>query len=63
MIKTILRKTRVFLRSENGPTTVEYAVLLMVIVLLFITAIQIIARESASSFNETANGINEVVGN
>ena len=61
MLKRLKAKTRRFLFNEDGPTTVEYAVLLMMLVLTFITAIQIIARESAASFNDTANGIYDVV--
>lgn len=62
MLKKIIRKTRRFLAREDGPTTVEYSVMLGVIVLGLITAIKIIGTESAASFNATANGLFDVVG-
>ncbi len=57
MIKSILRKLRRFLSGDDGPTTVEYAVMLMLIVLGCITAIQAIGEAASDGFNKTANGI------
>ena len=62
MIKNIWQYAGRFLRDEDGPTTVEYSVMLMVIVLGCVTAARIIGNVSNSSFQETASGINQVVG-
>ncbi|MCH7729717.1 MAG: Flp family type IVb pilin [Planctomycetes bacterium] len=58
MTRPILRELRRFLSREDGPTTVEYAVMLMLIVLGCITAIQVIGAAMSDEFNNVANGIN-----
>ena len=57
--RSILRKLRQFLFREDGPTTVEYAVMLMLIVLLCITGIQIIGATMSDDFNNVANAIDD----
>ena len=57
--RSILRKLRQFLFREDGPTTVEYAVMLMLIVLGCVTAIQVIGAAMSDEFNTVANGIND----
>lgn len=59
--KKLLRRVRRFLCREDGPTTVEYAVMLMLIVLGLITALQIIGNSSAGSFNATADGMSDAL--
>ena len=38
-MKAIIQKTRQFLASEDGPTAVEYAVMLALIIIVCLTAI------------------------
>ena len=47
--------TRRFLRSEDGPTAVEYAVMLALIVVVCLTAIQAIGTNANTTFNSVAN--------
>jgi pilus assembly protein Flp/PilA len=43
-----------FLASEDGPTAVEYAVMLSMIVVVCLTAISAIGTKTNTSFNKTA---------
>ncbi len=53
MLKTIVKKIRCFLTDEEGPTAVEYAVMLMMIVLVCMTAIQALGRNASESFEDS----------
>jgi pilus assembly protein Flp/PilA len=44
-----------FLVSEDGPTSVEYAVMLAMIVMVCITAIQAVGNNTSSKFQEAAD--------
>ena len=44
-----------FLKSEDGPTAVEYAVMLALIVIVCITAIQAVGGQSSAMFGEIAD--------
>lgn len=48
------QKVRKFLVSEDGPTAVEYAVMLALIVVVCLTAIQTIGTRANSTFNSVA---------
>jgi pilus assembly protein Flp/PilA len=56
--KTIVR----FLREEDGPTTVEYAMVLLLIFLGLLTAIISIGEATATSFQESGNSIEKAFG-
>ncbi len=56
-MKPLLKKVRRFLRSEDGPTAVEYAVMLSLIVLVCLNAISTIGSHAASVFSKVANSI------
>lgn len=43
-----------FLKSEDGPTAVEYAVMLALIVIVCLTAIQAIGTNANTTFNSVA---------
>ena len=43
-----------FLKSEDGPTAVEYAVMLALIVIVCLTAIQSIGTNAKSTFQKVA---------
>ena len=45
---------RRFLSSEDGPTAVEYAVMLALIVIVCLTAIQAIGTNASSTFQSVA---------
>ena len=48
-------KARRFLESEDGPTAVEYAVMLALIVVVCLTAIQAIGTNANTTFNSVAS--------
>jgi pilus assembly protein Flp/PilA len=55
-MKKVLRQVVKFLVSDEGPTAVEYAVMLALIILVCFAAIQAIGTASSSSFQKTADG-------
>ena len=46
-----------FLKSEDGPTAVEYAVMLALIIVVCITAISILGSNARNTFTEVANQV------
>ena len=54
-MKSLAQKVQRFLVSEDGPTAVEYAVMLALIVIVCLTAIQAIGTNANSTFNNVAN--------
>jgi pilus assembly protein Flp/PilA len=56
-MKLLLKKVRWFLASEDGPTAVEYAVMLSLIVVVCLTAITSIGTKASSVFSKVANSI------
>jgi pilus assembly protein Flp/PilA len=50
------------LREEDGPTAVEYAVLLALIVVTCIGAVHMMANATADSFNTSAKNLEGVLG-
>lgn len=53
-MKTLAPKICKFLKSEDGPTAVEYAVMLALIVVVCLTAIRSIGTRANSTFNNVA---------
>lgn len=51
-MKRYLDRVRNFLRSEDGPTAVEYAVMLALIVIVCLTAIQSIGSNANLAFQK-----------
>ena len=54
-MKKFAKKVQHFLKSEDGPTAVEYAVMLALIVIVCLTAIRAIGTQAATTFNNIAN--------
>jgi len=54
---SIILKLRQFLVSEDGPTAVEYAVMLSLIICVCLAAITTIGQNASSVFSKTANSI------
>lgn len=52
IMKKIASSIKRFLKSEDGPTAVEYAVMLALIVVVCLTAIQAIGSNANAKFNE-----------
>ena len=56
-MKSIITKVQNFLKSEDGPTAVEYAIMLALIVIVCLTAIQAIGTNANSAFNDIASDL------
>ena len=54
-MKKFAKKVQRFLASEDGPTAVEYAVMLALIVIVCLTAIQAIGTNANSTFQAIAD--------
>ena len=54
-MKNLALKVQRFLVSEDGPTAVEYAVMLALIVIVCLTAIQAIGTNANVTFNSVAS--------
>lgn len=56
-MKLIIQKMRQFFVSGDGPTAVEYAVMLAPIVVACLTANTTVGKNASSTFNKVANSI------
>lgn len=61
-MKSFITKVQKFMKSEDGPTAVEYAIMLALIVIVCLTAIQAVGTAANSAFQNvttqmTATGI------
>jgi pilus assembly protein Flp/PilA len=56
-MKPMVQKIRRFLVSEDGPTAVEYAVMLALIIIVCLAAITTVGQNASSTFNKVANSI------
>ena len=53
----IAKKMQRFLKSEDGPTAVEYAVMLALIIIVCLTAINSLGTNANTTFTNVANSI------
>jgi pilus assembly protein Flp/PilA len=53
-MKSLTQKVQRFLVSEDGPTAVEYAVMLALIVIVCLTAIQAIGTKASTTFTNVS---------
>lgn len=53
----IAKKMRRFLVSEDGPTAVEYAVMLALIIIVCLVAIQSIGTNASTTFTNVGNSL------
>jgi pilus assembly protein Flp/PilA len=58
-MKSLALKLHRFLQSEDGPTAVEYAVMLSLIVIVCLTAITSIGTNASSAFSKVAASIGQ----
>ncbi len=56
-MKSLTKKMQRFLVSEDGPTAVEYAVMLALIIIVCLTAISSIGTKASTTFTNVANSI------
>lgn len=53
-MKNLALKLKKFLKNEDGPTAVEYAVMLSLIIVLCLTAVKTIGQNAQATFNGVA---------
>jgi len=58
-MKDLSRKVVRFLLDETGPTTVEYAVMLLLVFLAVLTVITALGHTTADSFRDSSNSVEE----
>jgi pilus assembly protein Flp/PilA len=56
-MNSLLRRARHLLVSEDGPTAVEYAVMLALIVVVCLTTITAIGTRANETFNSISNAL------
>lgn len=56
-MKAFAKKVQRFMVSEDGPTAVEYAVMLALIIIVCLTAISSIGDNASDTFNDVALSI------
>ncbi|GAB4151858.1 MAG: hypothetical protein Tsb009_27440 [Planctomycetaceae bacterium] len=54
-MKKFAQSVKRFLVSEDGPTAVEYAVMLALIVIVCLTAIQAVGNNASAKFTQISN--------
>ena len=56
-MKSLAQKMHRFLVSEDGPTAVEYAVMLALIVIVCLTAISSVGTRASTTFTNVGNAL------
>lgn len=54
-MKSVITSVKNFLVSEDGPTAVEYAVMLALIIVVCLTAISAVGTNASGKFTEVSN--------
>ena len=57
-MKSFITKVQKFMKSEDGPTAVEYAIMLALIVIVCLTAIQAVGTAANSAFQNVTTQMN-----
>ncbi len=58
-MKNILAKVQRFMKSEDGPTAVEYAIMLALIIIVCLAAIQSVGTQANSAFQDIATDLQD----
>ena len=61
-MRSLATKVQRFLKSEDGPTAVEYAVMVALIIIVCLTAITAVGTQAAAQFNSIATTVGGVTG-
>jgi pilus assembly protein Flp/PilA len=61
-MKSLAQKVQRFLVAEDGPTAVEYAVMLALIVIVCLTAISAVGSNTSKTFTTIANSVGGLTG-
>ena len=58
MLRTLTRHAVQFLKAEDGPTAVEYAVMLALIIVVCIAAISVLGSNANTTFANVGSAVN-----
>jgi pilus assembly protein Flp/PilA len=58
MLRTLRARVRDFLKNEDGPTAVEYAVMLALIIVVCLSAITTIGTNASQTFSSVGSALN-----
>lgn len=61
-MKNFMQKVKTFIKSEDGPTAVEYAIMLALIVIVCLAAIQAIGTNASGAFQDIADDLDSARG-
>lgn len=56
-MKALVKKAKCFLRSEDGPTATEYAVMLALIIIVALAAITLLGTKVKTIFETTTSAL------
>ncbi len=56
-MKALVKKARSFLKSEDGPTATEYAVMLALIIIVALAAITLLGTKVKTIFSNVSGGL------
>jgi pilus assembly protein Flp/PilA len=56
-MQNLFHSVKTFLVSEDGPTAVEYAVMLALIIIVCLTAIKAVGTTASDRFTDVKNGL------
>jgi len=62
MLKNTLHKIRHFLADQSGPTAVEYAMMLALVIMVAMVGITTFGQATAEEFAESARALTQVAG-
>ena len=60
-MEKLFQKIVRFLKADEGPTAVEYAVMLMLILLSFLSVITVVGSSASSSFTDSKDSIEKAI--
>ena len=60
-MRSFAKKIARFLSSEEGPTAVEYAMMLLLILLAVLTMVTVLGESASTSFQESHDAIEEAI--
>ncbi len=62
-MRSIAKRVIRFLREEDGPTAVEYAMMLLLVFLACLTSVIMVGENTAANFERSANSIEKAMDN
>jgi pilus assembly protein Flp/PilA len=56
-MRQFIKRIRQFAKSEEGPTAVEYAVMMALVIIVCLAAIQAVGTKTNTTFNHVASSL------